>query len=119
MKLELQIASRDLPQSDAVEADIRKHVQKLELVCDHIMSCRVTVEAPARHKLQGKLYAAHVDLKVPGDEIASSRHHEHEDVYVAIRDAFDAVKRRLEDYVRRQRGQTKMHASPVRDDQTR
>ena len=114
MKLELQIALRDMPPSEALEADIRKHVQKLELMCDHIMSCRVTVETPGRHKHQGRLYSAHVDLKVPGSEIASTRRHENEDVYVAVRDAFDAVKRRLEDYVRTQRGQTKPHAPLVR-----
>lgn len=116
MKLELQVALRDIPASEAVQTDIRKHVDKLELICDQIISCRVTVEAPARHKHQGRLYSAHVDVKVPGDEIASTRHHEDEDVYVAIRDAFDAVKRRLEDFVRRQRGQTKPHAGAATDD---
>jgi ribosome-associated translation inhibitor RaiA len=109
MKLALQITFRGLPKSDAVEADIRKHAAKLDEFCDHIMSCRVTVEAPARHQRQGKLYSVHIDVKVPGGEIASTRHHEHQDVSVAIRDAFDAVKRRLEDYVRQQRGQTKLH----------
>ena len=78
------------------------------------MSCRVTVKSPGRHKQQGKHYAVHVDLKVVGGEIASTRHHEHEDVHVALRDAFDAVKRRLEDHVRRQRGQTKPHQTLLR-----
>jgi ribosomal subunit interface protein len=114
MQLPLQITFSDLPRSDAVEADIRQHAAKLEEFSDHIMSCRVTVNAPGRHKQQGKLYAVHVDLKVKGGEIASTRHHEHEDVHVAIRDAFDAVKRRLEDHVRRQRGQTKPHELLVR-----
>ncbi|HEU0202041.1 MAG TPA: HPF/RaiA family ribosome-associated protein [Burkholderiaceae bacterium] len=113
MKLPLQIAFREMPKSDAVEADIQRHAAKLDEFCDHIMSCRVTVEAPARHKHQGRLYSVHIDLKAPSEEIASTRHHEHEDVYVAIRDAFDAVKRRLEDYVRKQRGQTKPHAPLV------
>ena len=102
MKLELQIALRDIARSEAVEADIRKHVEKLELVCDRMISCRVTVEAPAQHRHQGNLFSAHVDVKVPGEEIASTRHHEHEDLYVAIRDAFDAVRRQLEEYTRRQ-----------------
>jgi ribosomal subunit interface protein len=114
MKLALQVAFRDMPRSDAVEAAIRKHAEKLDEFCEHIMSCRVTVEEVSRHKHQGKLHAVHIDLKVPGEEIASTRHHEHEDVYVALRDAFDAVKRRLEDYVRRQRGQVKPHVVPVR-----
>jgi ribosome-associated translation inhibitor RaiA/cold shock CspA family protein len=109
MKLAPQITFHGLPRSDAVEADIGKHATKLDEFCDHIMSCRVTVEAPARHKRQGKLYSVHIDVKVPGGEIASTRRHEHQDVSVAIRDAFDTVKRRLEDYVRQQRGQTKLH----------
>lgn len=109
MKLELQVAFRGMPRSEAVEADIRKHAEKLESVCEQIISCRATVEMPANHKHQGKLYSVHLDVKVPGEEIASTRHHEHEDAYVAVRDAFDAVKRRLEDYVRRIRGQTKLH----------
>lgn len=114
MRLPLQITFSDMPQSDAVEADIRQHAAKLDEFYDQIMSCRVTVKAPGRHKQQGKQYAVHVDLKVKGGEIASTRHHEHEDVHVAIRDAFDAIKRRLEDHARRQRGQTKPHEVLVR-----
>jgi ribosomal subunit interface protein len=109
MKVALQVTFRDMPRSDAVEAEIRRRAEKLEEFCDRIMSCRVTVETPAAHKHQGKLFSVHVDLKVPGEEIASTRRHEHEDVYVAIRDAFDAVRRRLEDFVRRSRGETKWH----------
>jgi len=109
MKVALQVTFRDMPRSDAVEAEIRRRAEKLEEFCDRIMSCRVTVETLAAHKHQGKLFAVHVDVKVPGEEIASTRRHEHEDVYVAVRDAFDAVRRRLEDYARRSRGETKRH----------
>lgn len=109
MRLAPQITFRDMPRSEAVEAEIRRRVEKLEDFCDRIMSCRVTVETPGAHRQQGKAYAIHVDLKLPGEEIASTRRHEHEDVYVAIRDAFDAVRRRLEDTVRRQRGEIKQH----------
>jgi ribosomal subunit interface protein len=111
MRLALQVTFRDMPRSDAVEAEIRRRAEKLDEFCDRIMSCRVTVETPGGHKHQGKLHSVHVDLKVPGEEIASTRRHEHEDVYVAIRDAFDAVRRRLEDYVRRTRGEVKQHES--------
>lgn len=119
MKLPLQVAFRDMPTSEAVEADIRTRAAKLDKFCDHIISCRVTVEVPARHRRQGKLYSVHIDVKVPGGEISSTRHHENEDVYVAIRDAFDAVKRQLEDYVRKQRGQTKLHEPLVQGQRMR
>ncbi len=103
MQIPLQITTRGVHTSEAVDAAVRKHVAKLEHFSDQIVSCRVTVEVPASHKHQGALHAVHVDLKVPGDEIISSRGHENEDVYVAIRDAFSAVQRRLEDHMRRQR----------------
>jgi ribosomal subunit interface protein len=114
MKIALQVVFRDIPKSEAVEAAVRKHAAKLDEFCDHIMSCRVTVEEPARHKHQGKLYSVHIDVKLVGKEISATRHHEHEDVYVAIRDAFDAVKRQIEDHVRKERGQTKLHEPLVR-----
>lgn len=113
MKIPLQVTFRDMPRSDAVEAEIRRRAEKLEEFCDRIMSCRVTVETPAAHRHQGKLFSVHIDLKVPGEEIASTRRHEHEDVYVAIRDGFAAVQRRLEDFVRRTRGDIKRH-EPLR-----
>ncbi len=80
------------------------------------MSCRVVIEAPNRRR-HGDLYHIRVDLKVPGNEIVVKRdppeHHAHEDIYVAVRDSFDAVRRQLEDHVRRQRGDVKAHDVPA------
>jgi ribosomal subunit interface protein len=113
MELPLQITWRDVPPSPAIEADIRAKAQKLEQFHDHIVSCRVTVEAPHGHHHKGKLYRLHIELKVPGHEINVTRdpaeHHAHEDLYVSIRDAFDAARRQLQDAVRRQRGDVKQH----------
>jgi cold shock CspA family protein len=72
------------------------------------MSCRVVIEQPGKHKRQGKEFVVHVDLKVPGGEVAVNRDH-HEDVYVALRDAFDAARRKLEDVAREKRGDVKHH----------
>jgi cold shock CspA family protein len=74
------------------------------------------IEAPSRRHREGRLYHIRVDLKVPGREIVVKRdpseHHTHEDIYVAVRDCFDAVRRQLEDHVRRQRGDIKAHEAP-------
>jgi ribosomal subunit interface protein len=104
--------------SPAVEANIREKAVKLEQFYDGIMSCRITVEAPHGHHHQGKLYQVHIDLRVPDAElvVTHERHHKdhaHEDVYVAIRDAFDAMKRQLEDHVRKRRGKVKQHELPA------
>lgn len=115
MQLPLQISFRNMPPSEAVEASIRRHAEKLEHFTGDIISCRVIVEPAHKHHRQGNLYHVRVDVKLPGTELVTGRerdlHHAHEDVYVAIRDAFEAMKRRIEDQVRLRRGQVKHHES--------
>lgn len=117
MQVPLQISFRDVPQSDAVEARIREMAAKLERYHKRIMSCSIVVEAIHRRGRKGRLYDIHIDLRVPGGELVVSRapgsDHAHEDIYVAIRDAFRAAVRQLEDYARRQSGQTKSHEVPA------
>jgi ribosomal subunit interface protein len=108
MKTPLQITFRDIEQSDALEAHIREKAEKLETFFEPIMSCRVVVEMPHQHKHQGKFFTVRIDIGVPGKEIVVNRD-KHEDVYVALRDAFDAARRQLEDYGHRLRRETKTH----------
>lgn len=110
MTIPLQITLRDMPSSPAVEDRIREKADKLARFHDHIMGCRVVVEMAQRHKHQGKLHSVRIDLTVPGAELAAN-HAQHEDVYVAIRDAFQAITRQLEDFARRNRGEVKTHAT--------
>jgi ribosomal subunit interface protein len=109
MKTPLQITFRDIEHSDALEAHIREKAEKLETFFEPIMSCRVVVEMPHQHKHQGKFFTVRIDIGVPGKEIVVNRD-KHEDVYVALRDGFDAAKRQLEDYGHRLRRETKTHA---------
>lgn len=96
MQSPLQITIRNLPHSDALETRIRESAEKLERFHPRITSCRVTVEESHRHQHQGRQFEVRVDVRMPGrEEIVASRH-QHEDVYVALRDAFDAAKRQLE-----------------------
>ena len=116
MQLPLQITFRQMDSSEAVAARIRERAGELERFFDRIISCRVVVECRHPRRRQGNLFRVRVDLKIPGREIAVGRdpaaHHSHEDVYVAIRDAFDAARRALEDHVRERRGEVKLHAVP-------
>jgi ribosomal subunit interface protein len=113
MQLPLQISFRNMPPSPAVETDIREKVAKLEEFDDRIISARVVVETPHRRHRQGKLFHVRITLRVPGCEIVVSRepaaHHAYEDVYVAIRDAFDDARRQLEDHAREARADVKAH----------
>lgn len=122
MKAALQIVFRDMSRSDAVEAKIREKAEKLERFCSDIVSCRVVVEPAHRHHYKGNLYHASIDVTVPGAELVANRenhvNHAHEDVYVAVRDAFEAMRRQLEDYERLRRGEVKRHQPAPRPGQT-
>ena len=131
MILPLQISFRNMKPSEAVEARVREEVAKLETFYKGIMHCRVVVELPHRHHTSGDLYHVRIDLTVPGAELIVKRepslqtslrqvdtekqsksyeaHAAHKDVFVVIRDAFKEVRRQLQDYARRTRGQTKAH----------
>ncbi|MFU8788419.1 MAG: HPF/RaiA family ribosome-associated protein [Methylobacter sp.] len=95
MQIPLQITFRGTPHSDAVEAKIREKTSKLEKFHTHIMSCRVTVEAEHHRHHQGNLYHIRIDITTPRKELIVNREHHdkqaYEDIYVAIRNAFDAA----------------------------
>lgn len=116
MQLPLQITFQNMEPSPAVEAKIREKTQKLERFHEHIISCRVVVELTAGHHYKGKLYQVRIDIAVPGAEIVASREsgldHAHEDVYVAMRDAFNAARRQLEERLRKTQRRVKNHETP-------
>jgi ribosomal subunit interface protein len=116
MQVPLEIVFHNLDRSPAVEAAVRERVAKLEHFAEKITSCRVTVEAPHKNHQQGNLYTVRVDLRFPGGEAVANRspskNHAHEDVYVALRDAFKAARRQLQDGQRIRRGDVKPHEGP-------
>lgn len=108
MKVPLVVTIHGFEHSDALDAAIREHAGKLELFHSNITSCRVTAEEISKHRHQGRQFTVRIDLRVPGKEILVTRDH-HEDVFVALRDAFDSAKRQLEELVRQHRGNVKVH----------
>ncbi len=111
MRLPLQVTFRNIPSSEAIEANIAEKASKLDKFYDRIMSCRVVVDSTQKRRHQGKLYGVKIAITVPRKELAVTRE-ENEDVYVAIRDAFDHAGRRLEEHARRERGDVKAHQEP-------
>jgi ribosomal subunit interface protein len=108
MKIPLQITARTIELTDAIKADIEEKAEKLDRFYDQLMRCRVVVESPHRHHHQGNLYEIHIYMTMPGSEIVVKRE-PNDDLYVAIRDGFNAAYRQLEDFVRRQRRDVKHH----------
>ncbi len=108
-----QISFRNMEPSEAVKARIAQRIDELDRLFERITSCTVVVEARHRSQQQGKLFQVHVELAAPGKTIVVGRdpgdNHAHEDLHVAIRDAFDAARRQLQDHVRQLRGEVKQH----------
>lgn len=113
--LSVQVTMKDMPSSPALENHIKLKAQKLQLFTDKITSCKVIVEVPQKHKRQGKIFGVHIDLVVPGKELVVS-HKQSEDVYIAIRDAFNALERQLEKYVEKRSGHVKHHEQTTMED---
>ena len=113
MQTPLQITYRHMESSPAIERTIREHVTKLEKLCDRITACHVMIETPPAHKTKGAPFDVRIDIQVPGKEIyvhnQRSDHDEHADFYTALNRAFDAAKRKLQDYTRELRGEVKHH----------
>ena len=120
MTIPLQVAFEGgLEASDALNALIAHEAAKLERFHDRITSCRVAVIGRSHRHRQGGLYAVRLQITGPGDaDVVIDRNppldHAHEDVTVAIRDAFNAARRRLQDRHRRLEGQTKIHEAQPR-----
>ncbi len=116
MQTALQITFHQMAPIPAIEDDVRGWVDELETFFDRMVSCRVRIDAPHHHQRQGRLYHVGIEIGVPGDRLVVNRspdeHAAHEDAGVAVRDAFKAARRELEDYVRRMRGDVKQHVAP-------
>jgi ribosomal subunit interface protein len=116
MQIPLSITWRHMEPSPAAESIIRERAANLEKFCDELIRCDVVVDVPHLHHRQGNLFNIRIDASVPGKEIvvqrAPDQHKAHEDPYVAIRDAFDSMRRQLEDFARVRRGKVKTHEVP-------
>ena len=108
MQVPLQITFHDVDRSDALENHIREKALKLEQFYPSLIACKVVVDQPGQHQHKGNPFNIRIDLTAPGGEIVVDRQQD-EDVYVALRDAFNAARRKLEDYGRRQRQEVKTH----------
>jgi cold shock CspA family protein/ribosome-associated translation inhibitor RaiA len=116
MTTPVQVVFRGMEPSAAAYDRIRERASDLDRLLPGIVSTHVTVQAPHHHHHKGQLYEVRVVVHAPGQEVVVNREgvqdHAHEDVFVAIRDAFDALERRLQDLARRRDHRMAQHAVP-------
>jgi ribosome-associated translation inhibitor RaiA len=108
MKLPLDLRFMGMAPSQALEEAVKAKVAQLDRFGPDVMACRVTIEQDHKHSHQGRPFAVRIDVTLPGHELAVNRVQD-EDAYVALRDAFDAARRKVEDSVRIRRGEVKQH----------
>jgi cold shock CspA family protein/ribosome-associated translation inhibitor RaiA len=108
LQIPLEITAHHFTLDDVLESMIRERAESLEKFYPRLIRCHVTIEGPGNHHRTGGPYDVHIDLSVPGKELVVTRQ-TGEDVTLVLRDAFDAARRQLQDFARRQRGDTKSH----------
>ncbi|MCC7007657.1 MAG: HPF/RaiA family ribosome-associated protein [Acidobacteria bacterium] len=136
MPVEPVITFRRMKADPALDGDIRKRVASLERFCPTIIGARVLVEPVERSQRSPHRIHVRVELSVPGEDVIISHETsarggaratgarslrkqdepapQHKDIELAIHDAFRAARRRLQDYLRRRRGQVKRRAGAER-----
>jgi len=106
MQIPLQITARDITITPSIEQRVRGKVKKLENFYNRILGCRVLIESPHRRNHKGNLYNVRIRLTIPGGELVVKREPS-ENLYVAMRDTFEAARRQLLTHSGRQRSSIK------------
>lgn len=112
MDTPLEISFKGLDRSAVVERKITEKVAKLEKLFDRMTHCRVVVAAPNKHAHKGKTYEIKIDIGIPEHAPLIVTHEAsvgsaQEDLHVAVRDAFEAATRRLDELADKIKGAAK------------
>ena len=91
-----QITLRNLQRSTALQRRIRDLRDHLDRYHPRIINCRVTLEESSPKPHNGRVFTVTVAVRVPGHDFIANHQHD-EDIYVALHQAFDAVRRQLID----------------------
>lgn len=113
----LEIAFHGMDKLPAVEAKVRHRIDKLEQHFGRITSFRAVIDAPHQRHRKGTHYAVRLEAHVPSAVFTIDREpgndNAHEDVNVAIRDAFDAMERKMRGWADTHSGRPRTQATPL------
>lgn len=70
------------------------------------------VDTPHRHKIHGSQFNVSIDISIPGAELVVKKE-AHEDIYVAIRDAFEAARRQIIQHFKKLKSKHPRQAKPA------
>ena len=99
MTTDFQIVFHNIDQSASISDAVNKRISKLQRFCDRILGGRVVLDSPHNNHHKGKVYSVVLEIHTPSKEVRVNQeqhdNHAHENLYVAIRDAFNAAERQL------------------------
>lgn len=99
MTNEFQVVFHNIDQTDALTDAVQKRILKLERFCDQIITGRVVLDSPHNNHHKGRVYSVSLEIHTPNLEVRVNQdqhdNHAHEDLYIAIRDAFNVAERQL------------------------
>jgi ribosomal subunit interface protein len=121
MTNEFQIVYHNIDQTDAITDAVQKRISKLERFCDQIITGRVVLDSPHNNHHKGKVYSVGVEIHTPVKEVRVNQeqhdNHAHEDLYIAIRDAFDVAERQLKSVDKKHRAVPLRKTENLSDDE--
>jgi hypothetical protein len=97
MQLPVTVTFLGIAHSEWLEADIRKRAAKLDSCCRDIISCHVVIDLPHRRHEKGNPFSLRITVTARGEEVAVTREGLRKELRVVLRDAFDVVRRRIQD----------------------
>ena len=102
MQIPLQVTFEGCDPSEPARAAIEREVERLEQHNHHIIGCHVTVIAPSHRHQHGTGFHVHISLTAPPHENVTVNHavsgdKRSEHIEVAVKDAFAAARRQLDD----------------------
>ena len=114
MQAPIEIAFQHCEPTEEIQAEIAKQAKRLEKFSDRLTSCHVAIVGPQTRHRQGELFKIDIQIAMPEHhDVMVTRARgdapEREHPLVAIREAFDAAVRQIEDVTRDMRGQVKDH----------
>ena len=115
MTNDFQIVFHNIEQSTSISDAVHKRISKLQRFCDRILAGRVVLDSPHNNHHKGKVYSVGLEIHIPSKEVRVNQeqhdNHAHEDLYVAIRDAFNAAERQLKAIHKKHRTERNHHSS--------
>jgi ribosomal subunit interface protein len=115
MSNEFQVVFHNIDPSDAVHDSVQKRIEKLRRFSNGIIGGRVVLDSPHNNHHKGKVYSVAIEIHTAGKPVVVTQeqhdNHAHEDLYVAIRDAFNAAERQLKSVDKNHRKEA-VHKNP-------